>query len=45
VINDGTLPDLLRDNRYKCDAIHLAAGGYRQLAEALHRLLVEQGAL
>ncbi len=43
---DGsTLPDLVRDNRYKSDAIHLNAAGYRQLAEAVYRLLVEEGAL
>jgi len=43
---DGsTLPDLVRDNRYKSDAIHLNADGYRHLAEAVHRLLVEEGAL
>lgn len=43
---DGSaLPELVRDNRYKSDAIHLNADGYRQLAEAIHRLLVEEGAL
>lgn len=43
---DGTiLAELLKDNRYKSDAIHLNEAGYRKLAEHIHQLMIDNGAL
>ena len=43
---DGdTLADLLGDNRYKSDTVHLNELGYRRLAEAVADLLRRSGAL
>jgi acyl-CoA thioesterase I len=39
------IPDLLGDNRMKSDAIHPNAQGYRKMAEAVHALLKEAGAI
>ncbi|MFK5926870.1 MAG: GDSL-type esterase/lipase family protein [Desulfuromusa sp.] len=41
----GTLKELLADNQYKSDPIHLNAQGYQKLAEAVADLLAENGAL
>ncbi|PLX96734.1 MAG: arylesterase [Desulfuromonas sp.] len=40
-----TLGELLSDNTYKSDAVHLNAQGYRKLAEAVAELLSENGAI
>ena len=45
VLLGAVLSDLLRDNDYKSDAVHLNEQGYRLLAESIHELLVEKGAL
>ncbi|MDH5434191.1 MAG: GDSL-type esterase/lipase family protein [Gammaproteobacteria bacterium] len=46
VIYEGDLlPDLLYDNQYKSDPIHLNAKGYRKFAEGLHQLLMDKGVL
>jgi len=42
---DGILGDLLGDNRYKSDHVHLNAAGYARLAEAVATLLERSGAL
>lgn len=43
---DGNIvPELLGDNRYKSDTIHLNELGYRRLAEAVAGLLRRSGAL
>lgn len=43
---DGeALPDILGDAALKADAVHPNAAGYRRLAERVHALLVEAGAL
>ena len=39
------IPDLLEQNKYKSDHVHPNAAGYRKMAEAVHALLVETGAL
>jgi acyl-CoA thioesterase I len=39
------LPDILADNDLKSDMIHLNKQGYRRMAESLHALLLEGGAL
>ncbi|SDZ74549.1 Lysophospholipase L1 [Desulfuromusa kysingii] len=41
----GTLKNLLADNHYKSDPIHLNEQGYKKLAEAVADLLDENGAL
>ncbi|MEA3361654.1 MAG: GDSL-type esterase/lipase family protein [Thermodesulfobacteriota bacterium] len=41
----GTLGELLADNQYKSDPIHLNGQGYGKLAEAVADLLAENGAL
>ncbi len=45
VFADDLLSGLLRDNEYKFDAVHLNQQGYRVMAESIHQLLVEHGAL
>lgn len=42
---DDLLADLLRENKYKSDAIHLNSQGYRVMAESIYQLLVKHGAL
>lgn len=42
---DGLVASLLRRPGYKSDAVHLNADGYREMAERIHRFLVEEGAL
>ena len=37
--------DLLRQPKYKSDSIHFNEEGYRVMAETLHQLLVDSGAL
>jgi acyl-CoA thioesterase I len=39
------LPDILADNDLKSDMIHPNKQGYRRMAESLHALLLEGGAL
>jgi len=41
----GTLGELLADQRYKSDPVHLNGQGYRRLAEAVADLLAANGAL
>lgn len=45
VLDRDSLAGLLRDQALKSDPIHLNAAGYRQLAEAIHTLLEDHGAL
>lgn len=45
VFDGETLAGLLRRSDYKSDAVHLNSQGYRLLAEAIHELLAERGAL
>lgn len=45
VFDGDSLAGLLRDSDLKSDSIHLNADGYRLLAEAVHTLLVDYGAL
>ena len=44
-LQDDIIPQLLRQNKYKSDQIHPNAAGYRKMAESVHALLVETGAL
>ncbi len=44
-IEDNILADILSDNALKSDQIHPNAKGYKILAEAIHILLQESGAL
>lgn len=44
-IENQALPHLLGDNSRKSDPIHLNAQGYRELAEAIAKLLRETGAV
>lgn len=44
-LEDDIVPDLLGDNQFKSDQIHPNAKGYRRMAEAVHQLLVDSGAL
>ncbi|MDA3903499.1 MAG: GDSL-type esterase/lipase family protein [Desulfuromusa sp.] len=44
-ILQGTLAELLANNQYKSDPIHLNGQGYGRLAEAVADLLAENGAL
>ncbi len=41
----NTLPELLGEKKYKSDAIHLNATGYRLLAEAIFKKLRQLGAI
>jgi len=45
VFDGETLAGLLRSSDYKSDAVHLNSQGYRLLAEAIHELLIDHGAL
>lgn len=46
LVFDGELvADLLRTPSLKSDQIHLNAAGYRQMAEAIHELLIDAGLL
>ena len=46
LVFDGNLiGSLLRTTSYKSDPIHFNAKGYRAMAEAIHELLIENGAL
>jgi len=44
-LEDSALSDILGDGDLKSDPLHPNAAGYRELAEAVHRLLVKAGAL
>ena len=44
-IEDTVVPRVLSDNSLKSDQIHPNAAGYRQMAEAVHALLQQAGAL
>lgn len=44
-VENKLLPELLSENQYKSDAIHLNAKGYRLLAEGIAELLAQQGAI
>ncbi len=45
VYAEDLLSNLLRNPRYKSDAIHLNQQGYGILAESIHELLISRGAL
>lgn len=45
VLMDELLAELLRDPAMKSDAVHLNAAGYRALAEGIHAVLRNEGAL
>lgn len=45
VFADDLLSGLLRNNKYKSDPVHLNAQGYRVMAESIHTMLVDHGAL
>jgi len=45
VFEPELIADLLRTPAYKSDAVHLNDKGYRKLAESIHDLLKENGAL
>ncbi|NEV63460.1 arylesterase [Thiorhodococcus minor] len=45
VFEDDLVAQLMRRSRYKSDAIHFNQEGYRAMAESIHDLLVEEGAL
>jgi len=45
VFEDDLIASLLRKASHKSDAIHFNQRGYRVMAEAIHELLVENGAL
>ncbi len=45
VLIDDMVASLLKKPGYKSDAVHLNAAGYREMAERIHRFLVEEGAL
>lgn len=44
-LDDGVLPKLMRDGAYKSDQVHFNAAGYAIMAEAVHELLRDHGAL
>jgi lysophospholipase L1-like esterase len=45
VFEDNLIASLLRKSAYKSDAIHFNQRGYRVMADSIHELLVENGAL
>lgn len=45
IVDDSTLPSLLKNPEYKSDYIHLNARGYQLLAETIANLLKASGAL
>ncbi len=45
VLEDELIATLLRQRKYKSDAIHFNEQGYRRMAKAIHGLLIENGAL
>lgn len=45
VFIEDLLSGLLRDSAMKSDAVHLNARGYRALAEGIHAVLLQEGAL
>nr|WP_253264982.1 hypothetical protein [Aeromonas media] len=45
VLDEDSIGELLRTPGLKSDAVHFNAQGYGALAERLHRLLQERGAL
>lgn len=45
VFTDDLLASLLRNSKYKSDPVHLNKQGYRKLAESIHSLLQDHGAL
>ena len=45
VFADDLLSGLLRSSKFKSDAVHLNQQGYRVMAESIHSMLVEHGAL
>lgn len=45
VFADDLLSGLLRNNKYKSDPVHLNQLGYRVMAESIHALLIDHGAL
>jgi len=45
VLEDELVADLLRERRYKSDAIHFNEKGYRLMAQSIYELLVDNGAL
>ena len=45
VFSDDILSSLIRKNEFKSDAVHLNRKGYYKMAESIHLLLVEHGAL
>lgn len=45
VLDNDSIGELLRDPALKSDTVHFNAEGYRTLAQRLHRLLQERGAL
>ena len=45
VFDEDLVADLLRNASFKSDAVHLNATGYRAMAEKIHELLNDNGAL
>jgi len=45
VFTDDLLSDLLKTSKYKSDPIHLNSAGYRELAEGIYQLMLENGAI
>ncbi len=43
--NGEILSNLLRNNQYKSDPIHLNSAGYQKFAQAIKQLLENEGAL
>lgn len=44
-VNQSVMRDILKNNQLKSDPVHPNKAGYAQLAEAVHKLLIEAGAL